>query len=66
MRSAGKDGTKLFSKLDLTLNNIPKIILFNSLFFFSLVTTHAWVNYEFMLEKCFVGFLVGEQHNLLT
>jgi len=41
MRSAGKDGTKLF------------------------MTTHAWVNYEFMLEKCFVGFLVGEQHNLL-
>ncbi|RGB30371.1 cytochrome b5-like heme/steroid binding domain-containing protein [Rhizophagus diaphanus] len=42
MRSAGKDGTKLF------------------------MTTHAWVNYEFMLEKCFVGFLAGEQYNLLT
>ncbi|GBC02435.1 hypothetical protein RclHR1_04620002 [Rhizophagus clarus] len=42
MRSAGKDGTKLF------------------------MSTHAWVNYEFMLEKCFVGFLVGEQRNLLT
>jgi len=40
MRSAGKDGTKLF------------------------MTTHAWVNYEYMLEKCFVGYLVGEQHSL--
>jgi len=42
MRSAGKDGTKLF------------------------MTTHAWVNYDYMLEKCFVGFLVGEQRTLLT
>ncbi|RIA92449.1 cytochrome b5-like heme/steroid binding domain-containing protein [Glomus cerebriforme] len=41
MRSAGKDGTKLF------------------------MSTHAWVNYDFMLEKCFVGFLVGEQRNSL-
>ncbi|CAG8437261.1 9269_t:CDS:2 [Funneliformis mosseae] len=31
----------------------------------SAVSTHSWINYEFMLEKCFVGFLAGEQRNLL-
>ncbi|CAI2164103.1 5458_t:CDS:2 [Funneliformis geosporum] len=31
----------------------------------SAVSTHSWINYEFMLEKCFVGFLSGEQRNLL-
>ncbi|RIB08059.1 cytochrome b5-like heme/steroid binding domain-containing protein [Gigaspora rosea] len=35
MRTAGKDGTKLFMDI------------------------HPWVNYDLMLDKCFVGFLVG-------
>ncbi|CAG8516710.1 5047_t:CDS:2 [Acaulospora morrowiae] len=26
--------------------------------------THSWVNYDFMLDKCFVGYLNGEQHSL--
>lgn len=36
MRSAGRDGTKLFA------------------------LTHAWVNVDFMLDDCLVGFLVPE------
>lgn len=53
MRVAGRDGSKLFGE--------PRISII-----FSLETqgmraalTHSWVNVDFMLDACMVGFLVS-------
>lgn len=53
MRVAGRDGTKLFGKWHLTNRT-------NSIIDWSEATTHAWVNLDFMLDGCLVGFLVPE------
>jgi hypothetical protein len=53
MRVAGRDGTKLFG-----------MYLFRSFWRpidSPIATTHAWVNLDFMLDGCLVGFLVPEQ-----
>ena len=52
MRVAGRDGTKLFCeflffRIDYMTEN-------------ALALTHAWVNADFMLDACLVGFLVPE------
>lgn len=51
MRIAGRDGTKLFSKS--IINPREHFITKRNL-----VLTHAWVNVDFMLDACMVGFLV--------
>jgi cytochrome b involved in lipid metabolism len=62
MRVAGRDGTELFSECSLFLFFSLTLIL-NHLRFYLLirpVKTHAWVNIDFMLDSCMVGFLVSE------
>lgn len=49
LRGAGRDGTKLFSKL----HYCRKEKRANST-----VNTHSWVNYTHMLQECIVGPLV--------
>ncbi|RUP07382.1 hypothetical protein BC936DRAFT_140198 [Jimgerdemannia flammicorona] len=39
------------SKIDITLH------------LYAIVTTHQWVNYEYMLDECLVGFLVPERRD---
>jgi cytochrome b involved in lipid metabolism len=53
MRVAGRDGTKLFGIL-------PYYIIPHHLFTAFSGLTHAWVNADFMLDSCLVGFLVPE------
>ena len=55
MRVAGRDGTKLFgaffdSRQTMSLLGQP----------FDVALTHAWVNVDFMLDECLVGFLVPD------
>ena len=52
MRVAGRDGTKLFGESALPV--------FTTIAYPSLGLTHAWVNVDFMLAACLVGFLVPE------
>jgi cytochrome b involved in lipid metabolism len=52
MRVAGRDGTKLFC----TSYATPGY----SVLTVSIALTHAWVNVDFMLDACLVGFLVPE------
>ena len=52
MRVAGRDGTKLFGNVCYTVKFMLLILLAAS--------THAWVNADFMLDSCLVGFLVPE------
>jgi cytochrome b involved in lipid metabolism len=54
MRAAGRDGTKLFS----AFHSHPCVIVITHQS--PPVTTHSWVNIEFMLDACLVGFLVSE------
>ena len=56
MRAAGRDGTKLFSAQYLLYHNMS----FSDRPRFISVATHSWVNLEFMLDACLVGFLVQE------
>lgn len=66
MRVAGRDGTKLFgASLSAPLFSSsrraqdpaePSVV-------FSIASTHAWVNADFMLDACLVGFLVKEPTN---
>ena len=72
MRVAGRDGTKLFGECALfaLCFHFPKLIWFTFSFFSGrltvvqffrlLASTHAWVNVDFMLDGCLVGFLVPE------
>ena len=53
MRAAGRDGTKLFG-----LSYQPPLVKNGSHVF--IATTHGWVNVDFMLDACLVGFLVPE------
>lgn len=53
MRVAGRDGTRLFGESALA-GCSPTIA------YHCLGLTHAWVNVEFMLAACLVGFLVPE------
>lgn len=50
LRGAGRDGTKLFSKL-------TQSPLFEARAD-GVVNTHSWVNYTHMLQECIVGPLV--------
>ena len=52
LRVAGRDGTKLFGKIHFLC---PFHLLLNIL-----ALTHAWVNVDFMLDACLVGFLIPE------
>lgn len=55
LRVAGRDGTKLFGKHPGRLTgSYPLLIMCLA------ATTHAWVNADFMLDSCLVGFLVSE------
>lgn len=53
MRVAGRDGTKLFG------TSSPVFVL-RGLTLCDVASTHAWVNVDFMLDACLVGFLVPE------
>lgn len=53
IRVAGRDGTKLFC-MSATFS-LPHIVLI-----FPTALTHAWVNVDYMLDECLVGFLVPE------
>ena len=55
MRVAGRDGTKLFSAQHHPILPSPSSALINAA-----ASTHSWVNFEFMLDACLVGFLVPE------
>ena len=48
MRCAGRDATRLFSASTLYIACVLTCIV---------VSTHAWVNYGFLLDHCLVGFL---------
>lgn len=54
MRVAGRDGTQLFG--------VWAFLWYNSLdlYLFYAASTHGWVNLDFMLDSCLVGFLVPE------
>ena len=52
MRAAGRDGTKLFGLYIVKLKKNRSHFL--------TATTHGWVNVDFMLDACLVGFLVPE------
>ena len=55
MRAAGRDGTKLFGLyyfINPPLKNRSHVLM--------IATTHGWVNVDFMLDACLVGFLVPE------
>ena len=52
LRVAGKDGTKLFG-----MSNHFVFSLFTDIEYIS-AWTHAWVNVDYMLDECLVGFLV--------
>ena len=54
MRVAGRDGSKLFGNLIRLLDPDCALILVNT------ALTHAWVNLDYMLDVCLVGFLVPE------
>lgn len=54
MRVAGRDGTKLFGTY--LASALAYVILTGS----AIATTHAWVNLDYMLDGCLVGFLVPE------
>ena len=64
MRAAGRDGTKLFGgsllKRDMTMMTISD--RGNTPVPSGIVSTHAWVNVEFMLDACLVGLLVSESY----
>jgi cytochrome b involved in lipid metabolism len=73
MRCAGRDGTRLFSKFILLLPLQPVAPDIHShgyvmdtqlnyfvYYSFFLDLTHKWVNYEYMLKECQVGFLVSD------
>ena len=56
MRVAGRDGTKLFGTSSRNIHikdALPKPPLLPA-------ATHGWVNAEYMLDNCMVGFLVPE------
>lgn len=53
MRVAGRDGTKLFCE-DVFLLSCPRLKPHPP------ALTHAWVNVDYMLDSCHVGFLVPE------
>lgn len=55
MRVAGRDGTKLFCEI--RIHSILPIELR-----YRPALTHAWVNVDFMLDACLVGFLVSESY----
>jgi len=54
MRVAGRDGTKLFCEC-LSFLRMDYTIELDDL-----ALTHAWVNADFMLDACLVGFLAPE------
>ena len=56
MRAAGRDGTKLFGLYILSTRLLKKNNRSHAL----IATTHGWVNVDFMLDACLVGFLVPE------
>ena len=56
MRAAGRDGTKLFGTSSRNIRIKHALLKPPSL----PAATHGWVNAEFMLDNCMVGFLVPE------
>lgn len=57
MRAAGRDGTKLFGLYMFKKKSTQKR---NRSHISLTATTHGWVNVDFMLDACLVGFLVPE------
>jgi cytochrome b involved in lipid metabolism len=57
MRVAGRDGTKLFCECFPS----PRMSCMTEPD--ELALTHAWVNADFMLDACLVGFLVPEPNS---
>jgi cytochrome b involved in lipid metabolism len=60
MRVAGRDGTKLFGRLFLIICVEYQADVSGFCPCCHLALTHAWVNVDFMLDACLVGFLVSE------
>lgn len=58
MRVAGRDGTKLFSASSTPVNLLRLSTLTTN--GYPAVSTHAWVNADYMLDGCMIGFLVPE------
>ena len=56
LRVAGRDGTKLFCEF--TRYHVRTTGLLCSMSVLAL--THGWVNVDYMLDECLVGFLVPE------
>lgn len=54
MRVAGRDGSKLFGELFRLYVAGGVLMLINA------ALTHAWVNLDYMLDACLIGFLVPE------
>ena len=55
MRVAGRDGTKLFG-----MNSVRRSFLKNLMERYDVALTHSWVNVDFMLDECVVGFSIPE------
>ena len=59
LRVAGRDGTKLFGMcFSVPFRSTRYSFILYFICFPGL--THAWVNVDFMLDACLVGFLVSE------
>jgi cytochrome b involved in lipid metabolism len=54
MRVAGRDGTQLFGTF------LPAVVHTGYSRRIHAASTHAWVNADFMLDSCLVGFLIPE------
>lgn len=59
MRVAGRDGTKLFGELCLFYSDSYCWLIQHA----CIGLTHPWVNVDFMLDACMVGFLVSESYS---
>lgn len=62
MRCAGRDGTKLFGRSTLIreiVHGSNRLLTWGGGLLY-VALTHSWVNLDFMLDGCMIGFLVPE------
>lgn len=60
MRAAGRDGTTLFGALIPISLLLVAALMYFVCCFLDPALTHSWVNLDFMLDGCMIGFLVPE------